>query len=419
MIDYAQKVGTVDSSHTYTLSVSTDGTPQYTRFLFEGAGIGSGDLVLTIYKNADPIASTSVSIQLNDIKEMYEQVSFEKISTDFPPSTLTSEFKILRPLSDNISEAKQTIVFVHGINNTEWEYQNTSETMFKRLYWSGYQGRFASFRWPSPLLPNCIFPLRGSVANAKKGEYLAFKSANALKDYLHSLTNRLPGYTINVFAHSMGGVVASEALRLGGPFNNCILSQAAVPAHSFDVNTPFLQKFLTAEGIKATPLHAADGGYHGYLTNLSGNIVNFYNPDDFALVNGECGPLETNWEKYHETRKPESIGSPPASYELYGFNTNTLESYVDISVGGTVVTRTLTDAYEKKAMVARSRSKAVGALANVGGIINANSSIDLQSPSLGTFGNSRSEHSAQFNRSVQNSRPYYLEILRAINPPTP
>jgi hypothetical protein len=32
---------------------------------------------------------------------------------------------------------------------TEAESENFSETMFKRLWWQGYKGRFAALRWPT------------------------------------------------------------------------------------------------------------------------------------------------------------------------------------------------------------------------------------------------------------------------------
>jgi len=386
-------------------------------FLFEGSAPGYGELILTINKNGQPIGSTLVFIEIKDIKDLYEQVSAENVRSDFPPSALTSQFKISRPLAANGAETKQTIVFIHGINNTEWEARNTAETMFKRLYWSGYQGRFTAFRWPSPLLPDCSLStglFRGSVLNYNKGEYIAFKSANALKNYLQDSTNRLPDYAINVYGHSMGGIVASEALRLGAPFNNCILSQAAVPAHCYDVNAPFVQKFLDAEQTpnKATPFTAAQGGYHGYFTNITGNIVNFYNEEDFALVLGTCpGFGETNWEKNHVSQKPESF---LFSSTFYGYNTNTAESSVSVIFNNMATVRTLTDSYEKKAMVARTRSKAVGAKDSLGGVIAE--SVNLQSSSLGTFGNSRPEHSAQFNRNIQSVIGYYQAIRLQIQP---
>ena len=39
------------------------------------------------------------------------------------------------------------IVFVHGINNTVSDWLISSDTIFKRLYWSGYRGKFRGIRF--------------------------------------------------------------------------------------------------------------------------------------------------------------------------------------------------------------------------------------------------------------------------------
>ena len=74
----------------------------------------------------------------------------------------------------------------------------------------------------------------------------------------------LEAYTINLVGHSQGAVVVSEAMLEGAPFDNCILSQGAVPAHAYDPRPQFfLQKFSGAEAQvgRSTPLSAALGGF--------------------------------------------------------------------------------------------------------------------------------------------------------------
>jgi len=50
-----------------------------------------------------------------------------------------------------------------------------------------------------------------------ESEFYSYKSAKALKDYVNYLkgTRRLMNYSVNVYAHSQGGAVSSEALRDG------------------------------------------------------------------------------------------------------------------------------------------------------------------------------------------------------------
>jgi hypothetical protein len=85
-------------------------------------------------------------------------------------------------------------------------------------------------------------------------------------------------------------------------------------------------------------------------------------------------------------------------------------------------TRLLTQDYEKKAYVARSRTKAIGAAglkyapyALAHGSITNN--ISLQDASLGfvggaAFGNSRADHGGQVYKTIQNSGTYYKQLLQ-------
>jgi len=387
-------------------------------FLFEGVSAGEGALLLTIAQGTNVLMQHSVFMDLKDVKEMYEQGRAKNVTSELPPSSLVSELVVDRVVNAPADESKQVIVFVHGINNSEFGYQNSTETIFKRLYWSGYQGRVAGFRWPCAYLPaeNSANPVEYLKAlNYNKSEFYAWKSANAFKLYLESLTNRLVGYQINILAHSQGSVVASETIRQVAPFDNLILAQAAIPAHCYDTSTnvPFLQKFLNAETNivlpKPTPFYQTNGGYHGYFAGLSGNIVNFFNPQDYALATGTTGPFQTNWEENQRAYKPESfIGGVTYSYNP---NTHTTVGSYPFS------NYTVTDLQEIKAVVARSRSAAAGAQTGVGGVINTNDSANLQTSY--NFGLTRDEHSAQFTRPAQTAKGYYDGILRVINPPTP
>jgi len=374
-------------------------------FLFEGAGIGKGELVLTVTQGTNMIAKTSTWLDLHDVADLFEHAHAQNVTTRTPPSSLVSQMVRDTVPTANFSESKQVIVFIHGINNTPEEAESTSSTLFKRLYWAGYHGRFATFRWPCGFLP----PRDLSLFGYDVSEFYAFKSAGAFKDYLTFLrnnTNGLPGYSINILAHSQGNVVASEALQQGAPFDNYILTQGAFPAHCYDTSTndvPFLQKLLDAEIDQGpTPLLAANGGYHGYLTNLAGNLINFYNTNDFALASGTTAGLQTNWEENQRIRKPETLSS---STHFYVYYTATQTSVDYLNSASNIVT----DLHETKSMVARSRSHAVGAQAGMHGVINNGASVDLKATFQ--FGASRPDHSAQFTRTIQIVLPYYRQVL--------
>jgi hypothetical protein len=404
---FGQKYG-VSATNSLTLPNSWFTNDGNKYFLFEGAGIGSGQLTLTITQSGQTVAQTSAWIDLHDVSDFYEQAYATNVPSRKPPSSLVSDFAVTRKeKSPAPDETKQIVVFIHGINNTVENYNETTQTIFKRLYWSGYHGRFASFRWPCAYLPwNTANPFQYN-----KGEFYAFKSATALKNYLGYLRNNRPdlaGYAIDLYAHSQGNVVTSEAILLGAPFDNYILTQGAFPAHCYDTNAPFLQKLLDAEtngvNAKQTPYYPVDGGYHGYCLSIHGNLINFFNTNDFALASGVTAGLQTNWEEDQRAQKPDKF--PGGPFYAYDPSTHVTTGYYIFS------SYTVDDLQEIKALVARSRSKAVGAQGGLSGVISG--SVDLKI-SFG-FGETRSEHSAQFDRPIQTALNYYKAILVQIQP---
>ena len=88
---------------------------------------------------------------------------------------------------------------------------------FKRLYWQGYQGRFGIFRWPTGYGFADIWTLVTNPTekdNCDLSEYQAWQSATGLLNKLTALNIQYPGQ-VYMLAHSMGNVVAGEALRSG------------------------------------------------------------------------------------------------------------------------------------------------------------------------------------------------------------
>ncbi len=103
-------------------------------------------------------------------------------------------------------EEAQCLVFVHGWRMSYDDSISFSETFFKRLWWQGYKGRFAAFRWAT----------QTSFDSYNTSEWLAWKYGKSLASYVENyLKNQLPGYTINVAAHSMGNIVTTSALKRG------------------------------------------------------------------------------------------------------------------------------------------------------------------------------------------------------------
>ncbi|HEY3761543.1 MAG TPA: alpha/beta hydrolase [Verrucomicrobiae bacterium] len=374
-------------------------------FLFEGSGIGEGELTMTITQNGNTIAQTGVWLDLHDIKDFYEVADATNVTSGLPPSSMISQYRIDHTTATQPNETKQVIVFVHGINNTYFDAKDSTETLFKRLYWSGYYGKVAEFKWPCAFLPfdNTLNPF-----NYDLGEFYAWKSAAALKDYLSYLTNRLAGYQIDILAHSQGNIVASEAIKQGAPFDNYILSQAAVSAQCYDTSVPTLSSLVAADAAVPTPLYPANGGYDGYFSGLTGNLINFYNTNDYALASGIWSGLQANWVADQKSQKPESY-----TYrfgQVYEYDTTNLTSTARYGFSS----YTVTDPYEIMSQVARSRSSAAGAQPDIGGVMETSAQVDLLS-SFG-FGSTRGDHSAEFTRPIQQTFGYYQTILNKIQP---
>ena len=421
---FGQKYATVSTASSLTLpsNLFTNAGNKY--FLFEGAGIGSGELLLTIAdSNGNTIAQTGAWFDIHDVKDFYEQAHAANVPTS-PPSTNTSVLVEDKILPANPAEDQKVTVFVHGLNVGAWEYHNEAETMFKRLYWQGYHGRFAAFDWPSPVF--AVIPTGTneiSYLGFNTGEYVSWHSGAALKAYIDDLHNRLTNYTVNLAVHSLGNVAANEAIKEGAQVDNYALMQAAISAGAFDGNNSALTYDYLATTASSSPGADTLGGYGNCFTNAT-RRVNFYNDDDFALYGAvfSSGTFHT-WEGNQLDYKPDTyiyFGGFQYAYSFDGTNCFYKEYDGD---GDLLSSRTVTEDFEKKAFVARSRTKAVGAAglkyepyALTGGLISTN--ISLQNTSLGfvggaSFGNTRSDHSGEFTKPIQNAIPFYRVLLDA------
>jgi hypothetical protein len=300
-------------------------------------------------------------IQLKDLKQMYERWTVGDQALGIPLTTAQIvEGDTSPPFQYGAPESASTtyILFVHGWNMTPYDKDRFAERAFKRLYWQGYLGRFAAFRWPTNYnFTGNFWDIVFSSRHYDNSERAAWRSAQGLLNKLNDLNQSYPGH-VYLLAHSMGNVVAGEALRLasvgstGALVNTYVASQAAIPAHVYDatVSNPWLLEFN---------YHYPDPPFYGeygpqtpniYGDRLAGNIaavgrrVNYYNVNDFALVMPRWG--------FDQVTKPDvgyaygpvghfqRLGGP----EPYSLDLNNLE-----------------ELYEAMAYVAESRSTALGA----------------------------------------------------------
>ena len=303
-------------------------------FIWCGVNYGSGALTMTIADGSgNTLAQTTMYMQLVDIKQMYERWTVGDNPTINPTNTAYLAEEGLQPFTQAFQYGPATdtntpyILYVHGWNMKIWDKDRFAESAFKRLYWQGYQGRFGSFRWPTDYGFEGNWSALTNPRNFDNSEFQAWKSAKGLLNKLNDLNAKYPGH-VYLLAHSMGNVVAGEALRLAGTnkvVNTYVGSQGAVTAHAYDgsiTNSTYLLPFTYA--YPTGPLSLLPGflTHYGpdtpniYTNRLAGNSagvgrrVNFYNVNDYALAMPRWG--------FNQITKPDESGG-----QIYQYNGST------------------------------------------------------------------------------------------------
>lgn len=277
-------------------------------FIWCGVSNGTGGLNLTIADgNGNVLAQSTVYIQITDIKQMYERWTIGDMPNITPKTTAVPATQGLpTTLGFKYTPSQDTntpyILYVHGWNMEIWEKDRFAESAFKRLYWQGYQGRFGSFRWPTYNgFTGSTWQTLTDPRNFDNSEFIAWQSAAGLRNKLKDLNAEYPG-NVYVLAHSMGNIVAGEALQLaaqngdGQVVNTYVASQAALPAHDYDatVTSPYLLPFTyTYPSGLLNLLGARNYGpstpniYGNLLTNNiagAGRRISFFNTNGLVLL---------------------------------------------------------------------------------------------------------------------------------------
>jgi Alpha/beta hydrolase of unknown function (DUF900) len=366
--------------------------------LFEGAGEGSGHLVVVLLdQNGGEIATgPGVWLDLKNIKKMYQR-GFSTAGNTTEPYTYTDTLvgpnitlgtdpnasQTFSPPSD---ETPQCIVFVHGFNITYDESTNYAETMFKRLWWHGYKGRFAAFRWPT-YGSGGVF---GGVGTYNDSEYMAWNSGTALKQFVATMPS---GYGINLVAHSMGNMVVGEALREGMAASHYAMLHGATSASCYS-NGDF-QYNVTNNGTLTADndLDPATKNlaYSDWLGSIGVSTVNFYDSNDSIVGN--------TWNVNNSLFKPQTGHNSIFNY----YYVPTLPAGQRLGLNREGLLRNVTDPAEAKAYVDFSLTGTIGFGQNgtKGGSI-ADSVDDSY------FGD---EHSSEWDRNIQELVPFYNTLM--------
>ena len=302
-------LGVLTSATPINLNIETNFNEH---FIFCGTTNGTAQIDLQIFdENTNVVADAPLYLQVNEIKQMYERwtVGDNSNATNMPPLLApilaTDRLQANPPAEAFEYPAPQNtntpyILYVHGWNMESWEKDRYAETAYKRLYWQGYQGRFGLFRWPTGFGFSGIISAAIDARNYDNSESNAWASAIGLTNLLTQLNAEYPNH-VYLMAHSMGNVVAGEALRLANSqlVNTYITMQGAVPAHAYDTSTFNRSSSGPPDRYAAYPTN----GEPCYFSSSAGagSYVNFYNTNDYAL---------SYWNKDQDPYKPDNSGLP-------------------------------------------------------------------------------------------------------------
>jgi len=389
-----------------TVSVNTNYVFPYLNFynggtkclLFEGVTAGAGELVMTITdSNSNTIAQTGVWLDLHDVKDFIEQAIITN-NISGAVSNWTSGVESIQPATTfGLGNDTNLIVLVHGINVSPWDSLTDSETVYKRLYWAGFQGAFATVKWPCEFF-NAWTALTLDTTVFNRSEVKAYKASSALTNYLGNLRSRFAGYRLNILAHSQGNAVVSEAIKRGFQFDSYVLTQGAIPDSAYDINAPTYNGLTNADYVYGPTPEWQPMGYRGVYTNISGTVVNFYNAND---------PVLSVWQNDQGAAKPNVPATP---YTYFGG----IAEY-DPAFGSSYI---VTDPEESRAFVSRSRTLAIGQSgpASRHGVIQSGVNLNTQ---FGFNDSFPGDHSAQWVWPIQTTILYYSTVLSVCNISTP
>ncbi len=398
-------------------------TPKH--LLFEGCAEGKGKLKLVFYdsQNNKVGEGGALYVSIRNIKKMYQH---QVLGGPNPWPSGTFEV--------DPDETRQAVVFVHGWQMSPLDTINFSETMYKRLWWRGFKGRFVAIRWDtyySDAFGRVAYAgqaIDAYLAGFNDSEHNAWQTGVALKAFVN---NSLPaGYTRDLVAHSMGNVVAGDALQLGMIIDNYALLQAALPAACYDDRSSLVPAPTpVTAGPRTVHLWDVDTpdndpdpatkslAYIGRLKNVQGTLTNFYLPADQATSYA--------WAVNNVLAKPPFYPEPGTDLED-GYLVNSFD-YVRGAPSGQKLVKSvslfspptyLTDRDEANSYACRTWARAVGAEPNTAGPIGA--SVDLSSDTFspGSKGGFDKDHSAEFDWDIQKLTPFYNTLLGKLQIPT-
>lgn len=176
---------------------------------------------LVVSLNGQEVYSYSIPVSICRVDDMYRWVSLRGAESD-PNFAVAFPGSCYEMPDEELSN--DYVFFLHGFNVPLDAARDWNRAMFKRFWWSGSRARYCGITWRGDDGAVTAFSYHLNAFNA-------LKTAARLKD----LVNSVSGASSKVImAHSLGNMVACEAIRQGMNVDKYFMLNAAVASECFD-----------------------------------------------------------------------------------------------------------------------------------------------------------------------------------------
>ena len=191
-------------------------------------------------------------------------------------------------LPDSETNGKD-VFFIHGFNVSEADARNWANQVFKRLWLSGMRARFHGIAWYGD------YNLGGAMFNGMhyhQDVYHALKTAHPFKVYVESVQSATSSRI--VMAHSLGNMLASEALRQGLQVGKYFMLDAAVASEAVDgsfqdANAAVRAKYVPSDWNGYTNMCWAANWHRWFQSDATDARGKMGWPDYFSTALGNAG----------------------------------------------------------------------------------------------------------------------------------
>jgi hypothetical protein len=305
--------------------------------LVEGVGKSATPLVLAVYDQDNKVVfSASLNLSIDGVEQMFRHKNLMKemyqieqqfpgiippggvlpvaghpvpnegmldrlVPSDFSNQSHFSGFDADSVNSDNETGKTNDFIHVHGYNVNGQDARGEHAEVFKRLYWSGSKSRFWGITWygydsQKDMTKFCM-GIRSP--NYHVNVRHAFNTGILLRNFVNN--NNISNVTI--FAHSLGNMVVSTAIKKGMQYGRYLMVNAAVAEEDYVPQSAYESENDWMNNTR--PMMYDAGWRHPYLLDVSLNDA--YQPFLWAsewykhfVDNQDDGRSKLTWRGYFQ-----------------------------------------------------------------------------------------------------------------------